>query len=207
MYLIGLTGGIAAGKTLVANWFRHQRIPVVDADAVAREVLESDAALLARVRERFGPGVFAEDGSLLRRELGRLVFGDAGALQELNEMVYPELARSLDSRLEALEDQPLVVLDAALIFEWGIEESCDEIWVVLAPDEQRIDRLLRTRGFSPEEAHERIASQIPQEDKARRAHRVIENAAGVAELASRLREEVAPLFTGLGLSLREDSTP
>jgi len=205
VYLIGLTGGIAAGKSLAANWFRHQHIPVVDADAVAREVLEGDRELLESVRLGFGDSVFDARGALLRRELGRIVFAEPARLQELNDLVYPRLAIVLEERLAALGNRPLAVLDAALIFEWGIEDHCDEVWVIHAPDEVRIRRIVDSRGLGESEARDRLASQLPAEDKAMRAHRVIRNEGTVAQFVQRLRDEAAPLFAGLGLTLREES--
>lgn len=206
MYLIGLTGGIAAGKSLAANWFRRQGQPVVDADAVAREVLEGDKDLLAGMRALFGDAVFSPDGSLLRRELGKIVFAEPARLEELNRLVYPRLATVLEQRLAELARRPLAVLDAALIFEWGIEDQCDEVWVIQASDERRITRLVESRGLTEPEARDRLASQLPAADKALRADRVILNEGTVAQFVDNLRREAAPLFKGLGLALREEST-
>jgi dephospho-CoA kinase len=161
--------------------------------------------LLAGVRQGFGDAVFDARGKLLRRELGRIVFADPARLQELNRLVYPRLAVVLEERLAALGNRPLAVLDAALIFEWGIEDHCNEVWVIQAADDVRIRRLVESRGLGESEAGDRLASQMAAQDKALRAHRVIGNEGSVAQFVQRLRDEAAPLFAGLGLTLREES--
>ncbi len=202
MVLIGLTGGIAAGKSLAAAWFRRRKVPVIDADRLGREILDMDPELPAQIRRRFGDSFFDEDGALKRRELGRRVFADPSELRALNELMFPALARELEQRIQAHKDEPLCVLDAALIHAWGLDERCDQVWLVLAPAELRLRRMIENRGFPEAEARERMDRQLDPDSL--RADVLLDNSGDVASLVAQIEAAAAPLFNQLGLKLEKD---
>lgn len=184
MRVIGLTGGIACGKSTVAGILRELGARVVDADEVAREVLAPGSPVLARVAERFGREVLHEDGSLDRRHLAGIVFRDRQALADLNAITHPPIIEVIRRRIEEArgEGVRVLVIDAPLLLEAGMEGMVDEVWVVTCTRDQQIERLCRRTGLSPREAEARMRAQMPLEEKVRRADRVIPNQGSLAEL-------------------------
>lgn len=183
MLVIGLTGGIACGKSTVAEMLRALGARVVDADEVARQVMTPGSPVLARVVERFGREILKPDGTLDRRRLGGLVFGDRQAREDLNRLTHPAILDAIRRRLEEArrEGVETLVIDAPLLLEAGMEDWVDEVWVVACSREQQIDRLRRRDGFALAEAEARLAAQMPLEQKLRRAHRVIRNEGSLEE--------------------------
>ncbi|QIA28151.1 dephospho-CoA kinase [Thermaerobacter sp. PB12/4term] len=177
--LIGLTGGIGSGKSSVAAMLASLGAAVVDADAIARAVVEPGEPALARLVEAFGPGILRPDGTLDRRALGRRVFGDDAARKTLEGIVHPAIRKRTWDRIGALMaagSHPAVVWDVPLLFEVGAEKLVDQVWVVTAPRAVRLQRLRqRDPDLSPEELERRMAAQMPLEEKAARAHVVIDN--------------------------------
>ena len=177
--LIGLTGGIGSGKSVVARMLEALGAAVVDADAIAREVVRPGEPALDRVVQVFGPAVLTPAGELDRRALGRIVFQDERARQELERILHPAIHRRTWERIGALlagGRHPAVVWDVPLLFEVGAEHRVDQIWVVTAPREVRLARLRRRDpDLSAEELARRMAAQWPLEEKAARAHVVIDN--------------------------------
>jgi dephospho-CoA kinase len=162
MRVIGLTGGIAAGKTVVADRLAELGAVRIDADRLAREVVEPGTPALAEIARRFGSGVIAADGTLDRPALGAIVFQDPDARRDLEAITHPAV-RALSARrmAEAGEADPdaVVVYDIPLLVESGRVDEFDRIVVVHAPREERIRRLVELRGMPVEEAERRIASQ------------------------------------------------
>jgi dephospho-CoA kinase len=157
---IGLTGPIGCGKSTVAGWLRDFGAVVVDADVIARDVVEPGTPDLTAVIEAFGPGVVAEDGSLDRAALGRIVFVDPDALARLEAIVHPAVRPRILAGIAAAERDgaPAVVIEAVKLVEGGLAELCDEVWLVVCdPGEQR--RRLGGRGLTAAEADRRIAAQ------------------------------------------------
>jgi dephospho-CoA kinase len=157
---IGLTGPIGCGKSTVAAWLRDLGAVVVDADVIARDVVEPGTPELAAVIEAFGPGVVAEDGSLDRAALGRIVFVDPDALARLEAIVHPAVRPRILAGIATAEHDgaPAVVIEAIKLVEGGLAELCDEVWLVVCePGEQR--RRLGGRGLTAAEADRRIAAQ------------------------------------------------
>ncbi|HEY8552677.1 MAG TPA: dephospho-CoA kinase [Thermaerobacter sp.] len=177
--LIGLTGGIGSGKSVVARMLEALGAGVVDADAIAREVVRPGEPALERVVQVFGPAVLTPAGELDRRALGRIVFQDERARQELERILHPAIHRRTWERIGALlasGRHPAVVWDVPLLFEVGAEHRVDQIWVVTAPRAVRLERLRRRDpDLSAEELERRMAAQWPLEEKAARAHVVIDN--------------------------------
>lgn len=190
MRLIGLTGGIASGKSAVAHMLRRAGVPVVDADVLAREAVGPGTEALSAIQRRFGPSVLAPDGSVDRKALGALVFADEAARRELNAIVHPAVATLAMARLEALRDQgaPVAVYEVPLLFESGLEGMMDATLLVAAPEAAQISRMGSRDGLDEAAARARMAAQLPLAEKRRRATAVIDNDGTLAELAGRLGE-------------------
>lgn len=178
---IGLTGGIASGKSSVGRWLAQRGIPVLDADQVAREVLASGSEATRQVIAHFGDrvrvkGSTGEEACLDRAALGRIVFSDANERRWLEQLVHPRVRDHFDVELLRLQQEPIVVLMIPLLFEAGLEHLCTEIWVVTCAEQQQQERLMARDGLTVEEARLRIAAQMPLASKCARADLVIDNA-------------------------------
>jgi dephospho-CoA kinase len=193
----GLTGNIGSGKSTVGRMLAARGIPVVDADQVAREVVEPGRPALREIALRF-PDALRPDGSLDRKALAARVFGDPQERQALNAIVHPRIAEEVATRMAdlAASGETVAVYEAALIVENGLQRGMDGLIVVTAPAEAQIDRLRRRDGMSEEEARARIAAQLPAGEKARQATVVIENAGSEAELAAMVDELAGRLRGG-----------
>lgn len=170
MQRIGLTGGIAAGKSVAARRFIELGAVLIDADALAREVVAPGTLGLEQVVETFGPGVLAPDGSLDRAALAARVFGDAEARRRLEALLHPQvrrLAAEREAAAAAIDPDAVVVHDIPLLVETGQAETFGMVVVVHAPEEQRISRLVAGRGMPETEARARVAAQA--DDDARLA--------------------------------------
>jgi dephospho-CoA kinase len=174
---IGLTGGIASGKSTVAELIRGEGIAVVDADQVAREVVEVGSAGLRRVVERFGAGVLKADGSLDRAKLGGLVFSSLEDREELENILHPLIRdRVAEKKAElAAAGVPLAFYDVPLLFEKKMRGQFDGVLVVSCGRDEQIARLMKRAGLSQDEAERRVASQVPLAEKVRQAEWVIDN--------------------------------
>ncbi|WP_368496082.1 dephospho-CoA kinase [Herbiconiux sp. A18JL235] len=186
MNVIGLTGGIAAGKSTVAKRFADHGAIVIDADRLAREAVEPGTAGLAAIADRFGASVIAADGTLDRAALGAIVFSDESARLDLNGITHPAVAQLLNDRLsEIAERDPdaVVVYDVPLLAETGGRRGGQFglIVVVEAPAEQRIDRLVDLRGMSREEAARRVGSQASDAERRALADIVIDSGGSLDE--------------------------
>lgn len=185
MLTVGLTGGIGSGKSAVSRLLASFGAVVVDADLVAREVVEPGTPGLARVVEEFGPDVLQADGSLDRPRLGALVFADDDARRRLNAVVHPLVGERTAALLQQAQDDGarVVVHDVPLLVENGLAPMYDAVVVVAASPETQLDRLVRLRGMSEQEARQRIAAQAPLADKLAVATHVIENDGPLQDLA------------------------
>jgi dephospho-CoA kinase len=190
MLLIGLTGNIASGKSTVARLLSERGATIIDADVLARRVVEPGMPAFDEIVRRWGSVVVAPDGSLDRDALRRLVFSHHEQLEDLNQIVHPEVAAYRDRLVnEALaRGDRLVVQDIPLLFERGIVEQFDRIVLVDAPRPMRLERLMRERGLSETDAMDMITAQMPAELKRARADYIIENVGTVRELEERVSE-------------------
>lgn len=188
MYILGLTGNIAAGKSAVASRLAALGAHIIDADLLAREAVAPGSAGLAAIVERWGPGILAADGTLDRAALRRIVFADPAERAALDAIVHPEVARRRSRAVAAAEESgaPIVVCDIPLLFEAKLENTVDAVLLVDAPASIRRERLLRDRGLTPEEADDMIAAQMPSELKRARAEYIIENVGSRDELIARV---------------------
>ncbi len=173
--LIGLTGGIACGKTTVAERLRARGAIVIDADQVARDVVAPGTPGLAQVVLAFGPTVLTGEGHLDRARLGATVFGDAAARRRLEGILHPLIAAESVRRIQAAADAPLVVYDAALLIESGRAEMFRPLVVVTADPATQRARLMRRDGLDLAAAEARIAAQMPVAEKVARADYVVMN--------------------------------
>lgn len=176
--VIGLTGGIAAGKSAVAARLRELGAVVLDADALAREVVEPGTPGLAAIIERFGPEVLDTDGALDRPRLGAIVFGDDAARADLNAIVHPEVRRRYDELVAeafARDRDAIVVYDVPLLAEARAASEFGLVMVVDAPADVRLERLVALRGMDREQARARIAAQISDEERRAMADVVIDS--------------------------------
>ena len=198
MTTIALTGGIASGKTTIANRLRELGAVVIDADEIAREITVAGSPVLRAIRERFGDGVITESGELDRKALAAIVFADEDALRALNDITHPVIRDVTNRRIETVrEEDPdaIFVHDIPLLAENRSNYDYDEIWVADAPAEARLERLMADRGMTRAEAQARIDAQVSDEERRMIADVVIDTMQPMAEtitlvdeLFARLRE-------------------
>ena len=199
--VLGITGGIASGKSSVAAIFAEFGAAVVSADRLAREAVAPGTATLAALVEAFSPQILAATGELDREVLGRLVFADPAARERLNAITHPAIARLSTARLSALRHAglPLVVYEAPLLFEAGAQQRVDRVLVVVTEPGVQRRRLAERDGLAPAEIDRRIAAQWPQSEKVARADFVIDNSGTLEQT----RAQVSALYHSL-LSSRQD---
>jgi dephospho-CoA kinase len=182
MFRVGLTGGIGAGKSEVSRRLAAQGAILIDADLIAREVVAPGTSGLAEVTALFGPGVLGPDGALDRPALGEIVFADAEKLARLNAIVHPRVG----ARMRELEDSAgpgsIVVHDVPLIAENNLAGSYDLVIVVDVPPRIQLDRLVRLRGMTKDQAQARMAAQVARDQRLAIADIVVDNSGSLAEL-------------------------
>ena len=190
MRVIGLTGGIASGKTTVSNLFKIFGVPVIDADLVARQVVEKGTVGLTALVNRFGEEILNADGTLNRTELGKRMFSEKSVRSEVNDILQPLIRKEITSRMKEYKDQgkSLIVLDLPLLFEMHYENLCDDIIVVAVSVETQIARMEKRNGYTTEEALERIQSQMPLEKKVKQATIVWSNEGSLQELEQKVHQ-------------------
>jgi len=175
MLRVAVTGGIGTGKSTVLAQFRTLGIPVAEADVLAHDVLAPGTPGAARVRERFGSGVFDSDGTLDRRRLGHIVFADSEARRDLEQIVHPAVYRAVAAWCDTLagHGEIICVVEIPLLFETGHERDFARIVVTACPEDEQIRRVTARTGLPVEEVRRRIAAQWPIQEKVRRADYVI----------------------------------
>jgi dephospho-CoA kinase len=180
----GLTGGIASGKSTVARILEELGAKVIDADRVGHELLRRSHPVHQQVVARFGEGILRPDGEIDRKRLGAIVFADQERLRELNVIVHPSMitrVEELAAELRAGHPGAVIVVDAAVIYEAGVADRFAKILVAWCRPEQQIERLMGKSGLTREDALRRMASQIPSQEKRRRADYVIDCSGSLAE--------------------------
>jgi dephospho-CoA kinase len=193
MLLVGLTGGIASGKSTVSAMLAERGAEVIDADHIARQVVMPGTPAWCKIRDHFGPGVLFQDGSIDRQALADIVFADPAKLTLLNEITHPAIFARIADRLEAHHDQDVVVvLDAALLIEAGLADGVDVLVVIHSPREIQVERLA-SKGMGERDASARIAAQLAPEQRLERADIVIDNTGSLEELGRRVDQLWADL--------------
>ena len=182
--LIGLTGGIATGKSTVSTLLRLSGYPVIDADQVVRQLQTAHSKGLERLTVVFGSGILNADQTLNRRALGSFVFGDQTKLAKLNMVMQPLIRDEIWRQVKNYQKQqiPYVILDAPLLFEENYVDECDLVVVVATDHQIQVQRLMKRNGYSQAEAEQRIDSQMPLAEKKRLADIVIDNNGSKEEL-------------------------
>ncbi|WP_181874265.1 dephospho-CoA kinase [Marinitenerispora sediminis] len=198
MLRVGLTGGIGSGKTEVARRLAERGAVVIDADRLAREVVEPGTAGLAAVVAEFGADVLAPDGRLDRARLGEIVFADADRLARLNAIVHPRVAERTAELMAAAPEDAIVVYDVPLLVENDLGREYDVVVVVDAPDDLRVGRVVANRGMGEEQARARIRAQASREERLAAADVVVDNSGTVADLDARVAEVWAGLAARAG---------
>lgn len=175
--VIGLTGSIGTGKSTIANKFRELNIPVIDADVIAREVVEPDTETYRKIVETFGEEILHDDRTLNRKALGSIVFSDEHKRKQLNAIIHPairkEMLRQRDEWIE--KGKECIVLDIPLLYESKLTHFVDKVIVVYVDEDVQLQRIVERDQSSKEEAKRRIAAQIPVAEKAKKADAVIDN--------------------------------
>jgi len=174
MKRIGLTGGIGSGKSFIAEIFRNLGVPVFNSDEEARKIQQSDKVVLAAIREKFGD-VFLSSGELDRKKLASIVFSDHEKLAQLNAIVHPAVGRAFEKFCSENSKAPYVIKEAAIIFETGIDEQLDGTILVTAPEQIRIERVMKRDGISESEVRSRMNKQWSDTQKIQRADWIISN--------------------------------
>lgn len=194
MYLVGLTGGIASGKSTVAERLVEHGAELIDADQIAREVVEPGKPAWNKLVEHFGRDILDDEGFIDRARLGAVVFADDNKRTLLNELTHPPVINEIAEQLELLQAfDGVVVIDVPLLVEAGVTRSYEAIVVVAAKPDTQLQRLVELRGLSPAEAQARIDAQAPLEDKLAVATHVVWNEGPLDELYTAVDEVAADL--------------
>ena len=185
--VIGLTGGLASGKTTVARLLRNEGFPVIDADEIAREILRPGQRVFHCVKRKFGPSILTLSGEINRTKLGTIVFKHPNLRKRLEHLTHPEIIRRIRRRIAASQE-PILIISAPLIYETKQEKLFDLIWAVYATRSQCIARAIKRNGMSGSQIRRRIQAQIPLKNKAQRADFVIQNTGTKRKLEKQVRD-------------------
>ncbi|WP_211653869.1 dephospho-CoA kinase [Planococcus alpniumensis] len=175
--IIGLTGSIASGKSTVSQMLKELGYPVVDADLVARQVVEPGTETLNSIAQAFGPEVILANGSMDRERVGKIIFNDPTSRKKLNDIIHPAIRREMLRQRQAFLDEgyETVIMDIPLLFESKLQRMVDKILVVSVSEQQQLKRLMERNGLAEQEAKARIASQLPFSVKEQGADEVLDN--------------------------------
>jgi len=196
LLIVGLVGRAGSGKSTVARTLAADGARLIEADAIGHAVTDGDPEVRAALAAEYGPGVYRADGTLDRARVASRVFTDAGARVRLNHLVHPRIVAAIAERLAAYRREGyrgVVVVDAALMLDWGLESACDAVIAVTAPEPEQVARLVKSRGWSKEEARRRLAVQRPNESFAEAADETIQNTGSIPELERAARTAIARL--------------
>jgi dephospho-CoA kinase len=199
MISIGLTGGLASGKSLVARIFKSLGCALIDTDAIARDVVVPGTAGWQAVVKEFGPHILAENNTIDRPKLAGIIFNDAGRREILNSILHPLIMRAVREQAAAIEagdPDAVVVVDVPLLIECGMQDDFDEVVVVWTPRETQISRMMQRDGLPEAEARQRLAAQLPLDQKKAYATFVVENDADEEKTEAQVRRIFSDLKRG-----------
>ncbi len=185
MLKIGITGGIGCGKSQVCRLLEKHGIPIIRADLVAREIINTDAEIIAQIKREFGEDAYLPTGELNRKRVAEIIFNDEDAKRKMNHIVHPRVVQFQQDELERLEksgEYKIAGVEAALIYEAGAEKQFDVMVVVVAFEETVVQRLMKRDNLSRAEIVKRIRAQMPLSEKIKRADIVIHNDGSLDEL-------------------------
>ena len=196
MLVVGLTGGIASGKSTISKYLASHGAKIIDADKIARDIVEPGKEAWKKIKSSFGSAVFNEDQTLNRAKLGKIIFEYPEQRQVLNAIIHPEVIAETQRLIDTYKRDktiPLIVVDAPLLIEAKMTPLVDEVWVINISKEKQIERVMERDNITKEEAEQRIASQMPTEEKIKYAHRLIDTNINKEETfkeVSKLWEEI-----------------
>lgn len=191
MLIVGLTGGVASGKTAVSRVLREEGAYIIDADQIARELVQPHKPAWNELVRAFGKEILQEDGSIHRRKLADKVFTDPEQRKVLNQILHPRIKEEMDRRTKEIgqkDPEAIVVIDAPLLVELGVYRKVDQLIVITSTQMQQMERLKERDGRSPEEALRLFSSQMPVEEKVKLADFVIRNEGSLEETKKRAKE-------------------
>jgi dephospho-CoA kinase len=191
MLLVGLTGGVATGKSTVSRILEGEGAALIDADQIARELVRPGTPAFLELVQAFGKNILREDGAMDRKKLAARIFSDPQQRKILNRILHPRIDEEIRRRIEEIvkrDPGAIIIIDAALLIEAGNHEKMDKVIVVTSKAEQQIQRLKDRDGLAPEEARKIFASQMPQEEKVTLADYVLRNEGSLEETEKRTRE-------------------
>ena len=192
--IIGITGGIASGKSTVTEFLRQQGYQVIDADQVVHELQEPGGRLYQALLSTFGPAILQEDGRLDRPKLGAMIFGNPELLAQSSQIQNQIIREDLAGRRDLLaETEDIFFMDLPLLFELQYEEWFDQIWLVDVTEETQLSRLMSRNALSQEEAEKRIAAQLSLQEKRKRADVLIDNNGSLEETRQQIRDALQKL--------------
>ena len=190
MVVIGLTGGILAGKSTISGMLAEKGAVIIDADKIGHAAYKPHTETWQELLDAFGDGILKKNGEIDRKRLGEIVFADPDALSRLNRTVHPRMREMMREEIEQLrgEGVAVVVLEAAVLIEADWTDLADEVWVAVAPEDVVIKRLRDRGGLSEEQARARIRSQLPAEERAKHADVIIDTDCDISEVRARVDE-------------------
>jgi dephospho-CoA kinase len=191
MLIVGLTGGVASGKTAVSQILREEGAYLIDADQIARELVQPHTATWNELIRVFGKGILQEDGSIHRKRLAAKVFSDSEQRNLLNQILHPRIKVEMDRRVKEIgqkDPNAIVVIDAALLIELRNHREMDKVIVVTSTEKQQIERVKKRDGVEQEEAQKILSSQMPLEEKLKVADLVIRNEGSFEETKKRVKK-------------------
>lgn len=189
IYIVGLTGGIASGKSEAARYLESLGAHIVDADEVSRALTAQDGPALPDLRACFGDEIFFEDGQLNRAALAAIVFNDPEKRRMLDALMHPAIQKAVCDEIEKAEEngETLIYMNVPLLFETGMDALCDETWLVTVDADTQLERLMNRDEMTEQHARARIASQMPQDEKIERANVTIDNNRSLEKMYSELQ--------------------
>lgn len=186
--IVALTGGIASGKTLVTDYFRDLGIPIIDTDVIARQLAQPGEPVWHSIKTVFGADYFRPDGELDREKLAQLIFADAHERRRLEAITHPAIFAEVAHQILTLGKQKLIIVAVPLLYEVEAGDRFDAVIAVVATQEQQINRLMTTRGYTRIAAEARIASQLPTGVKTARADYIIDNSGEISATIQQIRQ-------------------
>ncbi|WP_100373728.1 dephospho-CoA kinase [Bacillus sp. FJAT-45037] len=188
--LIGLTGGIGSGKSTVANWLREWGYPIVDADLIAKQVVEPGEEAYKQIVSHFGEGIVDESGAIYRKKLGAIIFNDEQERKALNAIVHPAVRDAMQAQKEKYlaSGNKTIVFDIPLLFESDLFHLVDKVLLVYVDSQTQLERLVQRDKAGIEDAKARIASQKPLHEKKERAEAIINNSGSLADSKQQLQK-------------------
>ena len=189
-YFLGLTGGIATGKTTADAFFEKKNIPIIDADRVAHDLMKKNGASYTAIVDHFGASILNDEKEIDRKKLGKIVFGAPAKLNELNQITHPLIRKAIVLQMQNYQkkDTPLAILDVPLLFETHYDQLCDSVLVISADLSHQLARLQERNNLNKAQAMSRINSQMKLQEKEKLADFVVDNNGSIADLEAKLSQ-------------------